>query len=499
MKDQLAREYANFKNIEKEIDRYLFLSGLQDRDETLFYRLLQEHISEMMPIVYTPVVGLACQRYSHICRERTRGVFVPYARRGDIDAILSGVPSDGVEVIVVTDGERILGLGDLGANGMGIPIGKLTLYTLCAGIHPSAALPVLLDTGTENQSLLDDPLYIGWRHGRVRGKDYDGFVEEFVQCAMKKFPGALLQWEDFSKENAGPLLEKYRDRLCTFNDDIQGTGSVALAGIIAATKAAGTKLADHRIVMLGAGSAATGISDQIVAAAVDEGIPERQARSQIWLVDKDGLVLEPLKHRYAQPKERVTGWELERPDSIMLRDTVRNVRPTILIGVSAQTGAFTKEIICDMAGAVERPIIFPLSNPNSKCEAVPADIIAWTSGKAIVATGSPFPEVSCGGRSIRIGQCNNAFVFPGIGLGLVAAKVRRVTDGMFVAAARALAGFSPALKDQDAPLYPTLDKVRDVSRAVAIAVALKAQEQGLAEKTSREELEMLIDKKMWKP
>jgi malate dehydrogenase (oxaloacetate-decarboxylating) len=388
---------------------------------------------------------------------------------------------------------------------MGIPVGKLSLYTLCAGINPQMTLPILLDVGTNNQELLEDPLYLGWRHERIRGQVYDDFIEAFVKAVIRKFPKVLLQWEDFAKNNASRLLERYADRLCTFNDDIQGTGAVTLAGLLAAMKSTGAKLGEQTIVLLGAGSAATGISSQIVAAMKAEGFAEEEARARLWLIDSHGLVhtkrtgLEPFKQKYAQPFERVAEWELVETSSYSLMDVVRNVHPSILIGTSAQAGAFTEEIVREMARHVERPVILPLSNPTSKSEATPSDVIAWTDGRAIVATGSPFPEFEYGGRTFRTGQCNNAFIFPGVGLGVIASGARRVTNEMFVVAARVLSEFSPALKEVGASLYPSLENVREISRRVAVAVGREAQRGGLAEDTTQEELERLVEINMWTP
>jgi malate dehydrogenase (oxaloacetate-decarboxylating) len=503
MDEQLVRTYENYSRKTSDLERYIFLASLQDRNETLFYRLLQDHITEMLPVIYTPVVGLGCQQYSHIYR-RPRGLYVSYPHIGDIDAILQNAPAV-PDVIVVTDGERILGLGDLGVGGMGIPVGKLSLYTLCAGINPSKTLPVLLDVGTNNQSLLEDPLYLGTRQRRVGREDYDAFIETFVTAVLRHFPNALLQWEDFSKDNAARLLDRYRNRLCTFNDDIQGTGAVTLAGVLAATAATRQRLRDQRIVILGAGSSAIGISDQLVTAMVGDGASAADARAAIWLIDSEGLVhsgrrhLSSNKQRYAQPRERTAEWASATPDRIGLDDVVRHVQPTVLIGTSAQPGAFTESIIREMAAAVERPIVFPLSNPTSKSEAVPADLLAWTEGRALVATGSPFPAVEYAGRTMHIGQCNNAFVFPGVGLGIIAAGARRVSDDMFVAAARALSEWSPARRTPGESLYPTLEQVRKVARDVAVAVAVEAQHAGLAEPTSRPELEARIDAHMWEP
>ncbi|MFL6216575.1 MAG: NAD-dependent malic enzyme [Blastocatellia bacterium] len=504
VEEQLERTYGNFKHKESDLERFIFLISLQDRNETLFYRLLQEHITEMTPIIYTPVVGQGCQQYSRIYR-RPRGLFISYPQRHDIDAILANAPNPNPEVIVVTDGERILGLGDLGVGGMGIPVGKLSLYTLCAGIPPASTLPIVLDCGTNNQALLDDPLYLGWKHERVRGQQYDEFIELFVQSVMRTFPNVLLQWEDFSKNNAARLLERYRNRLCTFNDDIQGTGAVTLAGLLAATEVIGSKISRQRVVILGAGSSSQGISDQILTAMMSEGLSEADAKTRIWQVDSQGLVLgdraslEPAKARFAQPREHVEGWRLDDPTRVTFADVVRNLHPSVLIGTSAQPGTFTKEIVIDMAEHVERPIIFPLSNPTSKSEAVPIDLIDWTDGRAFVATGSPFPAVVYDKRVIHIGQCNNAFIFPGVGLGVIASGARRVTDAMFVAAARALAEFSPALHDETAALFPALEEVRKVSRRVALAVAQEAQRAGLAPHLAREETEARIEQKMWMP
>ncbi len=504
MDEQLARTYGSYKQKDTDIERYIFLISLQDRNETLFYRMLEEHITEMMPIIYTPIVGLACQQFSRIYR-RPRGLFISYQERDNIDSILANAPHSNPQVIVVTDGERILGLGDLGVGGMGIPVGKLSLYTLCAGIPPALTLPVMLDCGTNNQGLLEDPLYLGWRHERVRGDQYDQFIEAFISAVTRKFPNVLLQWEDFSKNNAARLLDRYRDRLCTFNDDIQGTGAVTLAGLLAAAEVTKSKISQQRVVMFGAGSSATGISDQILAAMLSDGLTEDEAKARIWLIDSHGLVLndgtesESAKHKFAQAVERVKGWQMENPGSISFMDVVRNLHPTALIGTSAQPGAFTREIVQEMARHVERPIIFPLSNPTSKSEAVPVDLIAWTSGRALVATGSPFSPVIFENRVIHIGQCNNAFIFPGVGLGVLASNAQRVTDEMFVAAARALAEFSPALSDETASLFPALEEVRKVSRRVALAVATEAERAGLAETTTREEVERRIDEKMWIP
>lgn len=502
--EQLTRTYGSFKNKESDLERYIYLVSLQDRNETLFYRLLQEHITEMMPIVYTPVVGEGCKLYSRIYR-RPRGLYIGYNQLNEIPAVLDNAPNTAVDVIVVTDGERILGLGDLGVGGMGIPVGKLSLYTLCAGIAPSRTLPIMLDLGTDNEELLQDPLYLGLRRHRVRGQEYDDFIETFVKAVIDKFPNVLLQWEDFAKNNATRLLERYRDRLCTFNDDIQGTGAVTLSGLLAAMDVIGSTISKQHVVMLGAGSAATGISDQIVTAMMTEGLSKQQAKSAIWLVDSQGLVhtgrpgLEPFKREYAQGMEKVRGWPLVDPDRVTLLDVVKNVKPAILIGTSAQPGSFTEDVVREMASNVKRPVIFPLSNPTSKSEAVPTDLINWTDGRALVATGSPFPHVAFKERLMKIGQCNNAFVFPGVGLGVIAAGAGRVTNEMFVAAARALAEFSPAVHDSEESLYPALEHVRKVSRCVALAVGAEAVRSGLAGTITRDQLAQRVEAMMWIP
>ena len=497
VEEQLARTYENYRRKETDLERYVFLTALQDRNETLFYRLLQEHISEMMPIIYTPTVGEGCRQYSHVFR-RPRGLYISYPHRDEIRAILDNAPSENVEVIVVTDGERILGLGDLGVGGMGIPIGKLSLYSLCAGIHPAVTLPIMLDVGTDNAELMDDSLYLGWRHARVRGQEYDDFIEAFVEAVKEKFPRVLLQWEDFSKHNAARLLERYRDRLCTFNDDIQGTGAVTVAGLLAAMRSLHSNLDKQRILILGAGSAAIGICDQIVAAMIHDGYTEQEAKQQLWLVDSKGLVhdgrqdLERSKQKYAQRVARL------KSCGMSLLEVVKNVRPTILIGTSGQRGAFTEEIVRAMSKYVDRPVIFPLSNPTSRSEATPAELLNWTDGRALIATGSPFAPVNYKGRLIETGQCNNAFIFPGVGLGVIASNARRVTDAMFSAAARVLSEFSPALDFADGPLFPPLKAVREISYRVALAVGAEAVREGLTSR-SVDSLEQGVMDKMWTP
>jgi malate dehydrogenase (oxaloacetate-decarboxylating) len=504
LEEQLARRYLEYRQKANDLERYIFLRALQDRNETLFYRLLQEHIEEMLPVVYTPAVGAACQHYSTIYR-RPRGLFLDYPHRADLDAMLANRPVREVDVLVVTDGERILGLGDQGIGGMGIPIGKLSLYTLCAGIHPGRTLPVTLDVGTDNPDLLDDPLYLGWRHPRVRGPEYDAFVEAFVQAVRRSLPGVLLQWEDFGRGNAHRLLTRYRDQVCSFNDDIQGTGAVALAALLAALRVTGARLTGQRVVILGAGGAGAGIADQLTAALVHEGLGETEARAQLWLVGRGGLLhtgmsgLEPFQQRYCQPLERTAGWARDASGALPLAEVVRRVRPTVLIGVCGQPGVFSEEVVHTMARQVDRPILFPLSNPTSRAEAVPADLIGWTEGRAVVATGSPFPDVCHAGRTIPVSQCNNVYIFPGVGLGVIAAGARRVSDEMFLAAARALSACSPSRTDPHGRLLPPLEEIRVVSRQIALAVGAEAQHQGLAERLPPDEWERRVDTRRWEP
>jgi malate dehydrogenase (oxaloacetate-decarboxylating) len=504
LEEQVARRYQEYRQKATDLERFLFLQALQDRNETLFFRLVQDHLAEMVPMIYTPEVGEACQRYSDIFH-RPRGLFLSYPHRQELDAALENRPYRRVDVLVVTDGERILGLGDLGVGGMGIPVGKLALYTLCGGVHPARTLPVVLDVGTNNPAQLADPHYLGWRHERVRGPEYDAFVEAFVQAIARHLPGVLLQWEDFAQGNARRLLDRYRDRLCSFNDDIQGTGAVTLAALLSAVRVAGSQLRDQRLVLLGAGSAGTGISDLVHAALVRDGLSEEEARSRLWLVSSRGLVhagltgLSPWQQRYAQPAARVAGWRRDPAGNIPLAEVVERVRPTALIGVCGQPGAFTEEVVRALARHVERPILFPLSNPTSRSEAAPADLVAWTEGRALVATGSPFPPVAYRGRTLPVSQCNNVYVFPGLGLGVIASGARRVTDEMVLAAAQALSACAAPAGGPPAALLPPLEEVRGVARRVALAVGAEAQRQGLAPPVKPGEWERAVDAARWEP
>jgi malate dehydrogenase (oxaloacetate-decarboxylating) len=504
IEEQVARRYAEYVNKATDLERHVFLRDLQDRNETLFYRLLREHIVEMMPVIYTPVVGAACQQFSLIYR-KPRGLFIPFPEQGAIDSILGHRPYQDVDIIVVTDGERILGLGDLGVGGMGIPVGKLSLYTLCGGIHPARTLPIFLDVGTDNEDKLRDPLYLGWRHERVRGPRYDAFIEAFVAALNRRLPHVLLQWEDFAQRNARPLLYRYRDRICSFNDDIQGTAAVTLGALLAAVGALGSRLGDQRIVIVGAGSAGTGIRDLVVEALVREGLTEAQARERFWFVDRNGLLhtglegLTPFQQSYGVPQERVATWQRGPGGEIGLLEVVKRVRPTVLIGVTGQPGSFTEEVVRAMTAGVERPIIFPLSNPTSRSEAVPVDLVGWTEGRALVATGSPFGDVIYRGRRVPVNQCNNSYIFPGVGLGVVASRANRVTDGMILAAARALAECAPIAANPEGALLPPLTNIRAVSRRIALAVGEEAQRQGLAEPLSPEEWQYRVDATWWTP
>lgn len=504
LEEQTTRAYQAYQQKTTGLERHIYLRALQDTNETLFYRLVRDHLTEMLPILYTPVVGEACQHFSAIYR-RPRGLFISYPERNDIDAILDNAATPLAEVIVVTDGERILGLGDQGAGGMGIPIGKLSLYTAAAGIHPATTLPILLDVGTNNPDLLRDPLYLGWRHERIDGQAYDDFIEAFVQAVQRKFPHALLQWEDFAQTHAGPLLNRYRDRLCSFNDDIQGTAAVTMGTLLAAAKVAGGRLSDHRVAVFGAGSAGCGIAEQLIAAMAQEGLSEEEARARFYMIDRPGLLHDGLtdlldfQQKLVQPRDHLAGWEKSQGDKITLADVVHNARPTILLGVSGQPGVFTEKIVREMAGYTDRPIIFPLSNPTSRVEAQPSDLIAWTDGRVLAASGSPFDDVLYGGRTYSIVQNNNSYIFPGIGLGVLAVRARRITDEMLMAAARALSECSPAMTDPDGSLLPPLSDLRQVSRRIALAIAAEAVRQGLTGPVSPDELESLIDAKMWEP
>ncbi|MCL9683724.1 NAD-dependent malic enzyme [Legionella maioricensis] len=502
--EQRNRSYEAFKSKATDLEKYMYMRDLQDSNETLYYNLMKEHIVEIMPIVYTPIVGAACQNFSHIYR-RPRGLFIAYPNRDKIDTILANPRFDHVKVIVVSDGERILGLGDQGAGGMGIPIGKLALYSACAGIHPSSTLPILLDSGTNNAELLKDPLYMGWRHERVRDEEYDEFVEAFIKAIKKRFPNILLQWEDFALQNATRLLDKYRDQLCTFNDDVQGTAAIATGTLLSAVQVTGIQLRDQKIVIVGAGSAGCGIAELIVHAMIDDGISEEKARSQIYMIDRNGLLIEgmggllPFQEKLLKSKAAIANWKCDNGNMVSLKDVIKNLHPNALVGVSAQPGIFTEELVREMASHVDKPIIMPLSNPISRSEAIPENLMKWTNDRAVIGTGSPFGNIIKDGKPFRVDQTNNVYIFPGMGLGLIAVKAKIVTDKMFMAAAKALASCSPAKKNSKANLLPSLDTVREVSYQVALAVAKEAVKSKLAEPMTDEQLEKCIHQHVWEP
>ncbi|MCL1039397.1 NAD-dependent malic enzyme [Shewanella submarina] len=505
IEEQASRAYDQFKAFNSDLEKHIYLRNIQDTNETLFHRLIQNHITEMMPIIYTPTVGQACERFSKDYR-RNRGLFISYPNKDRIDDILNNSTRHKVKVIVVTDGERILGLGDQGIGGMGIPIGKLSLYTSCGGISPAYTLPITLDVGTDNPHLLEDPMYMGWRHPRIGGEEYAEFVEAFMDAVSRRWPDALIQFEDFAQKNAMPLLERYKDRYCCFNDDIQGTAAVTVGSLLAACQAADTKLSEQTVTFLGAGSAGCGIAEAIIAQMMAEGLSDKQARARIFMVDRWGLLqdnmpnLLPFQQKLAQSSDDTQDWEtFSVNDNISLLDVVNNAKPTVLIGVSGAPGLFSEEIIRAMHKHCERPIVFPLSNPTSRVEATPKDIIYWTEGQALVATGSPFEPVVYGENTYEIAQCNNSFIFPGIGLGVLATRADRVSDEMLMASSRALAECSPLARDGEGGLLPSLEDIHDVSKHIAFAVGKVAIEQGLALPKTDELLKLAIEKNFWTP
>jgi malate dehydrogenase (oxaloacetate-decarboxylating)(NADP+) len=494
LEEQVARVMEGYRARTSDLERYIYLTDLQDRNETLFYRVVMEHIDEMMPIIYTPVVGQACQHYGHIFR-RPRGLYVSHRDRGRVAELVANWPESDVRVVVVTDGERILGLGDLGAFGMGIPVGKLSLYTACAGVAPSDCLPVLLDVGTEREELLQDPLYTGIRQRRVRGEAYDAFVDEFISATLQRYPGALIQFEDFGNLNAFRLLEHYRDRICTFNDDIQGTAGVALAGLFSALRLTGGALRDQRLLFLGAGEAGVGIGDLIVSAMEDEGLSLEEARRRCWFVDSKGLVVRG-REGLAEHKLRYAHDHPFQPD---LMSAMESLRPTALIGVSTIARAFNQPVVEAMSRLNERPILFALSNPTSKAECSAEEAYTWSRGRAVYASGSPFPPCVYEGRTYVPGQGNNAYIFPGVGLGVVACQARHVTDRMFSEAARALAGQVLESDLAMGRIYPALERIQEVSAAIAAATAECAYRDGLARVPRPDDMVGFMRSKMWRP
>ncbi|WP_116472685.1 NAD-dependent malic enzyme [Zobellella maritima] len=503
IEEQVSRAYQQYISFQNDLDKHIYLRNIQDTNETLFYRLVEDHLSKMMPIIYTPTVGKACEEFSNIYR-RARGLFISYPDKDRIDDILQNATKRNVKVIVVTDGERILGLGDQGIGGMGIPIGKLSLYTACGGISPAYTLPVVLDAGTNNPQLLNDPMYMGWRNPRVNGEQYDQFVDAFINAVKRRWPNVLLQFEDFAQKNAMPLLNRYKDELCCFNDDIQGTAAVTLGSLIAACEASGSKLSEKRVAFLGSGSAGCGIAEQIVAQMKAEGLSDAKARQRVFMVDRFGLLttnmpnLLDFQRPLAQPMEHIQDWQTEG-ENISLLEVMQNGKPDILIGVSGQPGLFTEAVVKTMHVHCERPIIFPLSNPTSRVEATPEDIINWTDGQALVATGSPFAPVEYKGRLYEIAQCNNSYIFPGIGLGVLACGAKRVTDAMLMASSRALAACSPLAIKGEGSLLPPLEDIQQVSRQIAKMVAKTAQLQGQALQISDAALDEAIEANFWTP
>jgi len=492
--EQELRVLGNIRSLPTDLDRYLYLIALQDRNEILFYRVVMNNIEEMMPLIYTPTVGQACQEFQHIFR-KPRGFYVSLNERGRIREVLQNWPHKEARIIVITDGERILGLGDLGAQGMGIPIGKLSLYSACAGIHPTQCLPVMLDVGTNNEALLNDPLYNGLEQRRKRGEQYDELLDEFIEAAREAFPGVLIQFEDFGNINAFRLLKKYRDKICCFNDDIQGTGAVALAGIMGALRISGGKLSEQRLLFLGAGEAGIGTADSFVAALVEEGMPAEEARKRCWFVDTQGLLvadrdsIAPHKQRYAR----------EQPHIGNFLEAVKTLKPTAILGLSGQPGSFPKEVIEAMAEINERPIIFALSNPTSKAECTAEQAYRWSNGQAIFASGSPFDAVKFGNQTLVPGQGNNVYIFPGVGLGAIVSRSRKVTDEMFLAATHSLASQVSESDLSRGSVYPPLSRIREVSALIAYEVAKIAWSQDLAECEEPEDIMAEVHKHMFLP
>lgn len=503
LEQQTTRMFMQYKEHHTNLGKNIYLNMLHDYNETLFYKLASQHLEEMLPILYTPTVGEAVQRFS-LEHRKPKGIYLSYNQRDKIKKILDQCAPQTVDLSVVTDGEAVLGIGDQGIGGINISIAKLMVYSLCGGINPSCTLPVQLDVGTNNPQLLNDPMYLGWRHERITGQAYDDFIDSFVDALKKKFPNIFLHWEDLGKGNARRILSRYRDQLCTFNGDMQGTGAVALACILAGIKASGMPLSEHRIAIMGAGTAGTGIADQIHRALVREGLSDEQSRLRIWLIDKPGLLtkdmaLMPDQIRFARNNNELNDWIIEDSNYISLSDVVLNIKPTILIGCSTVAGAFKENIVKLMTETVPRPIIMPLSNPNILSEATPEDLIKWSQAKTIIATGSPFPDVYYEGKWYRVAQSNNAFIFPGIGLGSILVKAKQVSDEMLWAATTALSESSPLSEDMTAPLLPKLSEANRVSLKVALAVAEQARSEGLAQIPENVDLNEAIKKIYWEP
>ena len=501
--EQVGRRMQAIDDQATPFNKYAILRDLQDTNETLFYALLVRHIEKMLPLVYTPTVGEGCQRFSEIWR-KPRGLFLSYPNKDRIAQILSDPRYDEIKCIVVSDGERILGLGDQGAGGMGIPIGKMALYTALGGIHPEHCLPILLDVGTDNEDRLETPIYIGWRHRRVRGQEYDDFVEAFVSSVKARWPHVLLQWEDFAGSNAARFLARYRDQLCTFNDDIQGTAAIAATTLISAINVTGIPLEQQRIVVVGFGSAGLGITNLLAQFIQEKGVSEKEARAHFYGIDRYGLIMEngkdvhPEQRPYARKEQEVQGWSSQGGE-ITLLDVIRNAKPSVLIGVSGQAGAFTQEAVREMAKHAARPVIFPLSNPTSRSEATPQDLMDWTEGRALIGTGSPFNPVNLGGKQVQIAQTNNSYIFPGLALGIIASKSRHVTDTMVKAAATELIRHLPTQKDKEGSLLPPLSEARSLGRFIAHAVGKQAIHDGQAQVSDEDALNRELEANIWVP
>lgn len=503
IEDQLLRVYRQYSLNCDPLQKNIFLNNLYNTNETLFFRLISDHIKEMMPIIYTPTAGLAIQEYSNEFR-RPRGIYIAYPDLDNVSEILDNRINPEIDLIVLTDSEQILGIGDQGANGIGISVAKLVIYTIGAGINPRRMLPIMIDVGTNNTKLLNDPLYIGWRHQRISRKEYDHFVSKVIEVIKQKFPGVFLQWEDFGKEKARCNLDHYQNKICTFNDDIQGTGAVTMAAILNASKLTRTKISDHRVVIFGAGTAGCGIADEIRDWMIKDGLTPQEACSRFWLMDSEGLITEDRtnldysKNTYARPSDEIDHWDIVSMH-VSLLDVVRNAKPTILIGTSAVKGAFSREVVKTMASGVERPIIFPLSNPISMAEASPKDILNWTGGMALVAAGSPYDDVIINGEKISVAQCNNAFIFPGLGLGIICSEAEKVTSGMIDISIEVLSRSVKIGDDPHARLLPEVSQMQQVSKNIAIAVSKQAVKEKIARIGQEEDIEKLVNSNIWKP
>ncbi|MBN7821960.1 NAD-dependent malic enzyme [Bowmanella yangjiangensis] len=503
IEEQVSRAYMQYSSFDTPLNKHIYLRAIQDNNETLFYRLLADHLEEMMPIIYTPTVGDACEQFSDIYRS-SRGLFISYAERQHMDDILHNATKRKVKVIVVTDGERILGLGDQGIGGMGIPIGKLSLYTACGGISPAYTLPVMLDVGTNNEKLLADPMYMGARHKRISQEEYDAFMEDFIRAVKRRWPDAMIQFEDFAQQNAMPLLNRYRNEVCCFNDDIQGTAAVTVGTLLAACRTKGAKLSEQKVVFVGAGSAGCGIAEQVIQQMCAEGISDAQARSQIFMIDRFGLLtdgmegLRDFQQALCQAEDNIADWNFSGEYASLL-DVMHCAKPDILIGVSGQAGLFTEQVIRAMKQGCELPIIFPLSNPSRQVEARPEQVIEWTEGEVIIATGSPFEPVTYQGKTYPITQCNNSYIFPGIGLGVLATKAKHISDEMLMAASTTLAEASPLANKGKGALLPPLTELAQLSKDIAFAVGKVAQQQGLALEMSDDMLQDKINANFWTP